>query len=99
MKIFTCPHCHKKSISIWQKLFLGARSMSECDACGASLSVSFLSVMMCMTPVAALAIICRLDTVWKNDPNLSYVLIGLGFILCIFVAPVITKPANAEEKN
>ncbi len=99
MKIFTCPHCHKKSISIWQKLFLSPFSMNECAACGARLSFSFLSRLICILPIVTLTIISRLDNAWKNDPRLSFVVIGLGFMLYLFLAPLVAKPVDAEEKN
>ena len=44
MQKFECPHCHKRTISVLTKLFLGSFSTTRCQSCWgrtASLHVSF----------------------------------------------------------
>jgi hypothetical protein len=96
---FTCPHCHKHSISIWQKLTLGVRSMSDCNECGARLSTPFVWALLSASPIFALVLLNRLGIVPRNNPWLDVCMVVLiPLLLHLLVTPIVAKTGNVEER-
>ncbi len=99
MKKFTCPHCHKDSISIWQKASIGVRSTSACDECGAHLSTPIWWGLLGVSPIFGLTVITWLSVDFLNTPWLSVGAIGLVIALQLFVLPVIATPTKITSQK
>lgn len=99
MKTFTCPHCHKDSISIWQKACIGVRSMSSCDECGARLSTPVLWGLLSVSPIFGLILVDWLSVDLRNNPWLDVGVIGLVIVLQLFVVPVVAKPTHIAGRQ
>ena len=43
--MLTCPNCGNDAMSAWKKIMLGPGRTTQCNACGAKLSVSWLTII------------------------------------------------------
>jgi DNA-directed RNA polymerase subunit RPC12/RpoP len=50
MLSFECPHCHKRTISFWRKLFSLAPRGMKCPACGAKIAARGKSQWVFVVP-------------------------------------------------
>ncbi|SNS77422.1 hypothetical protein SAMN05446037_102061 [Anaerovirgula multivorans] len=44
--MFKCPHCDKKTISLWKKLFLDPRYKYECKECGGYINIPYYTLIV-----------------------------------------------------
>ena len=91
---FICPQCEKRSISLKQKFFLGAASVSSCDHCGACLSTPIVWNLLSASPLLGLVALTKFDIVSRNEPD-QWVAFGIASALIVmlhlFVTPVVAK--------
>ncbi len=96
MKKFMCPHCHKDSISLWQKANMGGLSgMASCNECGTRLSTPLLWRLLSFSPFfGLLAVINWLALDLQDNPWIYVGVFCLCIILQVVFVPVIATPKD-----
>jgi hypothetical protein len=101
MKKFTCPHCKKESISIWQKCFVGSISFTSCHECGADLSTPVLWNIVSLSPMIVLMVLNRPSLVPLSEQT-TWIAFGITTLFAMalhtFVSPIVARTGNVEER-
>lgn len=88
-----CPHCGKKTISIWEKMFLNPRYNYKCKECGKYINIPYYTIII--FGIISLVIIYLVLVLLKKEWDfLILILIPLVIIyklIVLFYVPIIKK--------
>jgi hypothetical protein len=94
MKMFTCPHCKRSSISIGQRLFVGMNPFSECPQCHSRLSISFASRLFTASPLFAWALLNLYNVIPAHSQWLVFGVVALLTLAIGLMVPMIVAGGN-----
>jgi DNA-directed RNA polymerase subunit RPC12/RpoP len=102
MKKFSCPHCKKSTISLWQKWKISPLSDSRCEACGSKLSTRYAWEIFARSPIILSCLLLAFRVV-SSDWGSFVVLFGVAFIVMLliqtFVVPIVATNNSSEAQR
>jgi hypothetical protein len=110
MQNYECPHCHKRSISVWQKLSLvepeqtlfclwGRFRSLRCQNCGAEVKLRAWSELLTIVPFCVVAPLAPLF----DSMAIYFTLLGeslaFGTWLALKIAPLVEIKGTIERND
>ena len=90
MKANTCPHCgHNPAVPLWRKSCLGPAVTTKCRACGAKVSVSWLSMLIVFPLVFAVVFAPYPPGLWPRAGLWVAALVLMTYLhwICVRIVP------------
>jgi hypothetical protein len=78
----TCPHCEKKTISAWSKMFTGITRQITCPSCGNVSALSWLALFNLIPYAFTIMYIMEHTRFWSKA---RWILIALALVSYYFV--------------
>lgn len=75
----TCPHCHRRAMSIWSKLEVSRLYSHPCESCGKPVSVSWLASLSTGVAITTTGLIANR----VPSEGWSYATILIGGVLAV----------------
>jgi DNA-directed RNA polymerase subunit RPC12/RpoP len=102
MKKFSCPHCGKATISLWQKWKISPLSDTRCEACGSKLSTRYAWGLFALSPMIVGSPLLLALNVVASERGQWLVLAGAfitSMLLLTFAVPIVATNDSSEEQR
>jgi hypothetical protein len=80
--VFACPHCHQRTVTLREKLFLGPKWSVRCDACHRHWRVSNVALF---APAAVIGLTLLLMVVARPTPKMALFELGAAVVLIVLI--------------